>query len=170
MELFGQFGIDLRLLLGQILNFLILVFIFKKFLFAPLMKVLKEREERIRKGLEDSKKASEFLENAGRQSAGMLRDTKQETSRMIENARKAAEEMKNELIAASKAESEKILVQAKANAEFEMKKMEKSMKEMSLGLSQKILASVIETVFSQEDRDRILKKSAERIEKENLPS
>ncbi|MFH1368898.1 MAG: F0F1 ATP synthase subunit B [Elusimicrobiota bacterium] len=170
MEIFGQFGLDIRLLIGQIINFLILVFIFKKFLFTPIMKMLKEREEKIKKGIEDSSKAAEFLENAGRESADIVRDAKLGAHEIVENARKAAEDIKNEMISVSKTESEKIIAQAKASAESEMQKAEKSMKELSLGLSQKILASVIETVFSQEDKDRILKKSAETIEKENLPS
>ena len=168
MELIGNFGLDWKLLIGQIVNFLIIVVIFKKFLYAPIMKVLDEREEKIKKTIEDSKRTGELLENAGKQTADMMMTAKLEAQGIVDNAKKAAEEIKNEMITVSKSEAEKIVTRAKTQAELEMQKMEKSMKELSLGLSQKIHAAVVENVFSKEDKENFLKKSLEKIEKEDL--
>lgn len=163
MELIGNFGLDWKLLLGQIVNFLIIVVIFKKFLYAPIMKVLDDREEKIKKTIEDSRKTSELLENAGKQTTDMMMTAKLEAQGIVDNAKKAAEEIKNEMISVSKTEAEKIVERAKSQAELEMQKMERSMKELSLGLSQKILASVVENVFSKEDKENFLKRSLEKI-------
>lgn len=166
MDILTKFGFDLKLFLGQALNFLILVVIFKKFLYAPILKVLKEREDRIKKGLDDSKAAAEALERSGRESAEILKSAKQGAQEIMDNARKAAEEIKKEMVERSKAESEKIVEQARSQAALEMQKMEKSVQAMSLDLSKKILSSVISSVFTPEDKERVLRSASEKIDAE----
>ena len=167
MEIFKTFGFDLKLFIGQAINFLILVFIFKKFLYTPILRVLKEREDGIKKGLDDAKNAADALERSGKESAEILKSAKLGAQEIMDNSRKASEEIKKEMIDRSKAESEKIVEQARAQAGLEMLRMEKELQAMTLGLSQKLLESVIEKVFTQEDKDRILRKAVENLEKEN---
>ena len=167
MEILHTFGFDWKLFAGQAVNFLILVFIFKKFLYTPILGVLKEREDGIKKGLEDAKNAADALERSGKESADILRNAKLGAQEIMDNSRKASEEIKKEMIDRSKEESEKIVEQARAQASLEMQRIEKELQAMALGLSQKLLSSVIEKVFTQEDKDRILRKAVESIEKEN---
>jgi F-type H+-transporting ATPase subunit b len=167
MDILHVFGFDLKLFIGQAINFLILVFIFKKFLYTPILRVLKEREDGIKKGLEDAKSAAEALERSGKESADILKSAKQGAREIMDNTRKASEEIKKEMIDRSKTEFEKIVEQARVQAGLEMRRMEKELQVMALGLSQKLLASVIEKVFTQDDKDRILRKAVESIEKEN---
>jgi F-type H+-transporting ATPase subunit b len=170
MDILTKFGFDLKLFLGQAVNFLILVFIFQRFLYKPILGVLKEREDRIKKGLDDSKAAAEALERSGRESAEILKAAKQGAQEIMDNAKKAAEEIKKEMIDSSRAESEKMIEQARAQAGLEMQKMEKSMQAFSLDLSKKILSSVISTIFTPEDKERVLRSASEKIDtnKEDL--
>ena len=58
MDILNQFGISPVLLTAQVVNFLVLLFILKKLLYGPLLKVLAER----RKKIEDSLKNAEEIE------------------------------------------------------------------------------------------------------------
>ena len=58
MDILSQFGVKPILLAAQVVNFLILLFILKKFLYGPILKVLSER----RKKIEDSLKNVEEIE------------------------------------------------------------------------------------------------------------
>ncbi|MBU2632677.1 F0F1 ATP synthase subunit B, partial [Patescibacteria group bacterium] len=48
MEIVKQFGLDPVLLVAQIVNFLILLFILKKLLYKPVLELLKKREDTIK--------------------------------------------------------------------------------------------------------------------------
>ncbi len=58
MEILNQFGINPILLVAQVVNFLVLLFILKRFLYKPILKVLGERKQKI----EDSLKNAEAIE------------------------------------------------------------------------------------------------------------
>jgi len=58
MDIFEQFGIDWRLLIVQIFNFVILLFILHKLLFKPVLSAIEKR----RKSVEESAKSVARIE------------------------------------------------------------------------------------------------------------
>jgi len=88
-ELFSKLGIEWHLILAQIINFAILLFILGRFAYRPLMKILKERQERIK--LDEEKSV--------------------ELSKEIAVARQRGEE----ILAAARVEGDKIIKQAEAS-------------------------------------------------------
>ena len=163
MEILHQFGFDIKLFIGQIINFLILAYIFKRFLYKPILNVFKEREEKIKTGIENAEKARESMEKAKLDREAMLRETRTEAQAVMENTKKLAEEMRQEFAAKSKAESERMVAEAKIQAQAEMKKAEKEVKNMSLDLSQKLLDQVVAKLFTEEEKQKILKRAVENI-------
>ena len=102
-ELFAKLGIDWKLLLSQVVNFVLLIFILRYFLYQPILKILKERRERIQEGITRAEEAderlkqsavhaSEKLKDAERQSITMLHEAegraKAEEARLLEEARR----------------------------------------------------------------------------------
>lgn len=47
----GKFGLDLKLLLAQVVNFLIVFVVLAQFVFRPLLRIMRERTDRIAQGL-----------------------------------------------------------------------------------------------------------------------
>jgi F-type H+-transporting ATPase subunit b len=166
MEILHQFGFDIKLFIGQIVNFLILFFIFKRFLFKPIQAIIREREEKIKRGLEDSEKSRLLLEQSTHDGAEILKNTRIEAQNILENARKMSDSVKEDIVAQARAESEKMIAAAKAQAAVEMEKMQKSVKDMSVDLSQKILLNVLQSMFSEDEKAKILKKAVAQIEAE----
>ena len=68
------FGIQPLLLAAQIVNFLILAYILKRFLYKPVLEVLKKREKKIKDGLQAAEEGQAFLDKAN------LRFSKGETN------------------------------------------------------------------------------------------
>ena len=60
----GELGINLPGLITQLISFSILLFLISKFLYKPVVKLLDERAEKIKKGLDDAELASKSAENA----------------------------------------------------------------------------------------------------------
>src|SRR3990167_3579776 len=59
--LLEKLGLEPHILLAQIINFLILIFVLRRFLYKPLIKFLDKRKDIIEKGLNDAQKAKEEL-------------------------------------------------------------------------------------------------------------
>lgn len=57
-EIIKAFGIDARLIVIQIVNFTILMGILGYFLYTPILNLLREREEKIAKGIKDAEDAA----------------------------------------------------------------------------------------------------------------
>ena len=167
MEILHQFGFDYKLFISQAVNFLILAYIFKRFLYKPIMNVLKEREEKIKAGIANAEKAKEALDNAKLDRDAMLKETRAEAQSILESTRKSAEELRQEFALKAKAESERTVAEAKVQAAAELKKAENELKGMTLDLSQKLLSEVVSKLFTEEEKQKILQRAVENIRKDS---
>ena len=50
-ELFEQLGINWKLFLSQLVNFFILLFVLRAFVYKPFLAIIKERSKKIKEGL-----------------------------------------------------------------------------------------------------------------------
>ncbi|MCX5778414.1 MAG: F0F1 ATP synthase subunit B [Elusimicrobia bacterium] len=164
MEILHSFGLDIKQFAAQVVNFLVIVLIIKTFLYQPLRAVLRERQEKIKKGLDDSQAATLMLEKTAQDKAEILKAARFEMQNIIETARGTAEQIKQNIVDESQKAAEKIVAQAKIEAQLEMERMEQQVKSMSLVLTQKVLATLLPTLFSEEQKVAILKKAVASLE------
>ncbi len=172
IELFQKIGIDWKMILAQILNFLILVFLLKKFLYKPILKeideerekekLLKDFEERIKKEKETWEKEKEKRK----------KDLKKETEKILLEAKKLAEEFKRKNIISAQKEAERIIksakLQAKREGEYILGKKEDLLKEE---IFEKIFKSLKESLpldLKMEIQNFFFEKIFQKIEK--IPS
>lgn len=123
MDLLGKLGIDWRLLIAQIVNFLILLIILRKFLYKPVLKILHDRSKKIEKSLKDAEKIEKNLAQAEEEKEKQILAGKQEANKIVENSKKHAEQVKKEKLAEAKKEVEKVIKDAKDEIRSERKEM-----------------------------------------------
>jgi len=116
MEILKNLGFDWQVALANLINFLIIFFILKKFAFGPIQRVLDDRKAKIDAGLENAKKAETELLMA-----------KEVANKELNIARNEA----NEIIAAARAQEKAILSQAESKA---IKATERLISETEIGL------------------------------------
>lgn len=90
-QLIEAFGLDLKLIIAQIINFAVLVALLSYFLYKPLLKVLSDREEKITQGVKDAEAAAA--------------------------AKASADTEKQEIVSAAHKEAEEVAMRAKAHAD-----------------------------------------------------
>ncbi|HET6745626.1 MAG TPA: F0F1 ATP synthase subunit B [Candidatus Limnocylindria bacterium] len=112
MAFFDAFGVDVPKLLFQVINFLLLLYLLNRFLFKPVLKLLDERESRIKKGLEDAEAAARDRELAQAEREAALDEARKEAQAMIARATKIADDSKAEILAEAKAQAEKVTARA----------------------------------------------------------
>lgn len=115
-------GFDVRKLVFEIINFLVLMVILRFILFKPLMKILKERQDKIRAGLETAETADVKLSDAQSEADRFLVEARDEGDRLKEEIRKAAEDEKSRMLSDARKKAEQIVHETQARVEEEREK------------------------------------------------
>lgn len=165
MEILENFGFDFTLFIAQIINFLIIAFIFKKFLYKPLLKTLKDRQKTIVKGLKDAEEAQKDRAQAEEQKDIILTKASKEAEKIIEETKTEAGKIKDTILAEAREDAEKIIKTAKDQADASMDEMEKRAKKASIDNSVTILSKALETLLGKEEKAKILSKSIKELHK-----
>ena len=123
MEIFKDFGIQPILLLAQIINFVILLFLLKRFLYKPILKVLEERKKRIETLLKQAEEIQKKFAQANVEQEKILDTAKLQASKIIENAKEEAKVLSRKLQEETNKEIESTLERAKSALQLEKQKM-----------------------------------------------
>ena len=163
MEIFNQFGVQPVLLAAQVVNFLILLFILKKFLYKPIQKVLDERKKRI----EDSLKNAEEIEQR------LLR-TQEESDKIIAKALKEAQnildqtnETSAQILDGANKQAERILQRAtedgKAVMEMQKDMLMRQVRENAGNLIALVFQKVISKKITKQDQIDYIEKEVKNL-------
>jgi len=121
-ELLSKLGIDWKLLIAQIVNFLVLLFVLWKFAYGPILAMLEKRQKKIEKGLKDADEAHKKLTESEERQKEVLKKARTEAKDIVEKAHVQAEKSKAEIAVEAKSQAEKIIINAKAEIEQEKQK------------------------------------------------
>lgn len=113
MELFEALGINIKILLAQLVNFSVLVFVLWRFAYKPVMKVLKDRREKIIQGVKDAEASEEKLASAKEKEKEIITEAKKEALKIVEDSRKKGEKKYQEIVDKSKEDIGQIINQEK---------------------------------------------------------
>ena len=83
-------------LIGQMITFVIFVWICMKYIWPPLMNALEERNKRISEGLAAAQQGQKDLEDAQAKASDSLSDAKTQAQEIINQAQKRANEIVDE--------------------------------------------------------------------------
>ena len=150
-KLINQF--EFGLFFWQIIIFVGLIFLLKKFAWKPILDAVNEREEGIKNALLSAENAKKEMQNLKSDNEKLLADARAERETMLKEAR----EIKDKMIADAKHEAqnqgEKLIEQAKAaiNAEKNaaMADLKNQVSNLSLQIAEKILRSELSNKESQ---------------------
>ena len=91
-EILHAFGIDWRLIVIQIFNFGVLAGVLWYFLYKPVLKILNEREAKIKKGIEDADAAGKARADADTEKNVVLKEAHKEAGEIVARGTQHAEE------------------------------------------------------------------------------
>jgi len=123
MELFDALGLNVKILLAQLVNFAVLLFVIYKFAYGPIMKVLSDRQEKIESGIKNADEAQKKLQEAVAKESEVLKIAREEAQKIINKAEEIGKKNKEEIIIEAKKQTEIILANAEKKIEEEKNKM-----------------------------------------------
>ena len=122
-ELIKTFHIETNLLIAQIVNFSIVLFVLYKFAYGPILKTLNDRSKKIEKGLKDSEEAGKRLEEITEKEKEVLANAKKEAQEIIRKSEEEAKKNAETIILEAKEKTEKAVADAKKLIDQEKGKM-----------------------------------------------
>lgn len=150
-------------LLGQLITFSVFVWFTMKFVWPPILKVMKEREQRIADGLAAAERGQQALELAQLKADEFLQKAKQQAAEIIEQANKRANQMSEESKQQIKIENERLLAIARADIQQEWRvaqqKLRAEVANLVIMTTKKILAQSLDS----EAQHALVKQSLEEI-------
>lgn len=154
MDALSSLGIDLKLIIAQVVNFSILLFVLTKFLYKPLIKIMDERKQKIAQGLKDSQEAGDKLAQADKTSRQQISEAVTQANSIIDKAKKEAEVEANAILDKAKNKASDIVEKAQEAAK---QREEEIMKSVRLRV-----AGLVGAAFEKIARKDIDEKSIER--------
>lgn len=167
MEIFKDFGIDPVLLGAQIINFLVVLFVLKRFLYKPLLSLLQKRQNEIKEGIAKAIDAQQRLEKAIQEEKTILRNANETAKKMIGDATKECLETANQIQDNAKKNAEKILAQARVKIDRETKEAEKKLMEHVADTSLKFLQKALDQIFTKQQEEEVIKTALKKFKSVN---
>ena len=97
-DLISKLGIDGKLLLAQGANFLILLFLLRKFAYGPLVAAMKERRTKIEEGLTKAAEADTRLLEANETAKEKIKGAESESLQIVKATEEKAKRLEAELL------------------------------------------------------------------------
>jgi F-type H+-transporting ATPase subunit b len=163
MEILNQFGINPLLLAAQVVNFLILLFILKKFMYKPILKVLDERKERIAQSLKNAEEIERKLALTEEEKDKILAMASSEAQKMIDETKKEIDALKVELTQNAQEQAEGIIKKGQEAARSEAEKMKQEIMVNMAEIVAKGMEKVTGKVLNKKDRENIIEKEIKNL-------
>lgn len=144
-------------LFAQIVVFFVLAWFTMQFVWPPIVKALDERAKKIADGLAAAEQGKKDLELASQRSAEAIKEGRVKAAELIANAEKRANQVIEEAKKTAQAEYEKIIANAKNDAEQEAIRVKE---ELRLKMSELVISGaeqILRREINQQNNADILK-------------
>ena len=115
-EIIHAFGIDWRLIAIQVFNFGVLAGVLWYFLYTPVLKILAEREEKIKKGILDAEEAGTRMAEAETEKNAILKSAHGEATLIVGRAAQHAEAKGQQILSEMSYKASRELTRAQTEA------------------------------------------------------
>lgn len=116
-EIIAKFGIDAKLIVVQLINVTLLIALLSYLLYKPLLKVLDERESKIKQGVADAEAAGKALAEADEEKKTIVAAAHTEAGEVSARAKASADAKTVEIISDAEEKAAAITKQAEVKGE-----------------------------------------------------
>lgn len=159
MEIFAKLGIDWRLLIFQIVNFSILLFVLHRFLYKPFLGILETRRRKIEESMAQvdaiARKDKETEERTVRE----IKRAQEETKRMMDKAIEDVEKVKEDLMKKASGESARLIERAKKEIDAEREKIMTEIRREAADIVVDAAEKILKEEIHKERHERLVKEA-----------
>jgi len=165
-----QLGIDPKLLLAQIVNFLVIVFVLTKLLYKPILTSMAKRRSEIQKGLDLTEKMQKEEAELERSKAAIIEKAHKDASKVVDEAKEKAHEVEKVILAEAREEAKRIVEKGKTDVTALHASMEKSVEREAVALAEAMTAKLVSSVLSEKEQRALIANALKELEKSSVGS
>lgn len=146
---------------ASIVNFLLLLFLLRRYLWGPINAVLEERAAKIREGLAVGEENRRERERIIAESEALLTKARQEAQAIAERTTKVAEEAANDIVAKTRADAARLLERARAEADQMYRQQLAELRSEIAGLAVLAARRILEKEIDEEAHRRLVEETVQ---------
>jgi F-type H+-transporting ATPase subunit b len=157
------FGFDWKIFFSQVISFVIVALVLRRFAYKPILAVLEERRQRIAEGLLNAEKIKQQLAEAEQRHAEILAKANAQAQKMIDDARDSAASVAERKQQEAVTAAEQIMAKAREASAIEH---ERTMTELKRELGRLVVdttAKVTGKVLTSEDQRRLQEEASRQL-------
>ena len=156
---FASLGINLPLLVVFTINFIVLLVLLRLFLFKPVLKMLDERAQRTREGMELAEATKKEYEQAKEGIQRQIEKGRQEAQAIIAQAMQVGERLKEESRQEAAKQAQTILDRARAELEAERDKIVDDLRREFVDIAIAAAEKVIKVTLDREKNRKLIEET-----------
>ena len=155
---------DPGLYIWTIVTFLILLGLLARFAWRPLLDALEQRQEVIRKSLDDARQARQELEQVKTEAARLLSEARAEANGIVSRTRSDAAAFAEELKVKARADADALVKRAEKQIEMQTSRAMENIRRETVELSVAIASKILRRDISKEDNERLMNETLKEMQ------
>jgi F-type H+-transporting ATPase subunit b len=165
MEGLAKLGFSVPTLIAQLINFGIILILMRVFAFKPILRMMDERSNKIKRSLEDAERIKEQAAIADKETAKRIEEATQEGRRLVEQAMHTGAQAAHEEELKARKEAEELIAQAHATIGQErdraIAELRKEFADLTILAAEKVIKRSLDKKAHRELIEQILDSNTE---------
>ncbi|MEX0621668.1 MAG: F0F1 ATP synthase subunit B [Candidatus Woykebacteria bacterium] len=167
MEILKSFGVEPILLLAQIVNFVILLFLLQRFLYKPILKVLEERRKKIEASIKQAEDIEKRYEESSKKQAEILIKARGEAAEIVDSAKKEAKSLSEQMQAEAKKSIDETIKRTQESLTLEKQKIIAEARSNIVDLVATATQKVVSKTLKGVEKEKLIKEAVQEVGHEN---
>jgi len=165
MQILKNFGFEPILFIAQIVNFVIIYLVLKKYLYKPVLKLLKDRKQTIANGLKQAEESARLLEETVQKEEKILKDAQEKARKLIDEAKAQTDEILRQSETVTKKKVDSMLDEARKQISYETSMAEKRLETNISKLAVSFLEKSLTGLFGEKEQESLMKNAIKKLKK-----
>lgn len=160
-----KLGINPTLILFQVINFFVLMFLLKKFLYKPILSMFDKRKENIEKAEELRLELDKEKNALGEEKAKLVSEAKEEAGALLADVHSQTETIKRKAEEEARKQADQILVRAEEESAAREVQLRQVLAEEAKQTAISVAEKVLQDTITDQQRTQILEQTAKEFAK-----
>jgi F-type H+-transporting ATPase subunit b len=152
-------GVDLKSLIFQLITFLLVFLLLKRFAFKPITKMLAERRKTINDGVRLGQELEQQRAKLDEERAKVLRGAREEADQIVATAHKESRDVLREAEQAARRRSDALVADAEVRIEEEKERAKRGLEKDIVGLVGEATEAIVDEKVDSKKDDELIKKT-----------
>lgn len=150
-------------LIGQAITFVVFIWLFQRYVYAPISAALANRQQKIQEGLEAAEKGEKEQELAEKRAKETIHEAREKASEMVAAAERRANEIREEAASEARQEADRIVANAREEIAQDMNRARQELKQQVADLAVEGAEKILEREIDAKAHSDVLDRLVERL-------